>query len=417
MRLSTTLRSTTAAILLTVASATLVHADTARSMSELEFGENGTLFIGDSLGAQILAVETGDTGAPQSPSSPILVEAIDVELARLLDAEPREIHVQDIKANPLSQNVYLAVHVGRSANPRAALVRLVKDTGEFEVLDLVGLPVTSVALPSAPGFDDTLQYGQSERTLTVTDLTWYDGGDDDPTTGEIFVAGVSNEEFASTLRRVAYPFGTGEDPVKVSSVEIYHAAHRQQETRAPIVTSVIHEIDGEPYLIAAYTCTPVAHFPLADLVDGAHVIGTTVAELGFGNAPVDMFVYENPEPLQFLGEGERLLITNDQRSAVSVSIGSIADAEPLTAELGRLTRATGLDQFPLPLTASLQTAPLNPMFTLTLRRNVQTGELNLQSVMTGAFFEVSESIVEFNFEEVPPSSMPSTNSIAYGFEG
>ena len=413
----TTYRSLCAALLLTAATSTLVQAAEPRSMSELEFGENGTLFVGDSLGAQVLAIETGDTAAPQSGGAPVFVEAIDVKLAQLLDAEPRDIHVQDLKANPLSQNVYIAVHVGRSADPRAALVRLVKDTGELEVVDLANASVTAVELPSAPGFEDTLQYGQSERTLTVTDLTWYDGGDADPATGELFVAGVSNEDFASTLRRVAHPFGEGRDAVKVSSVEIYHAAHTRQETRAPIVTSVIHEIEGEPYLFAAYTCTPVAYFKLSELVDGAHVVGTTVAELGFGNAPVDMFVYENPEPLKFLGEGKKLLITNDQRSAVSVSADAIPDATPLSADAGRLTRATGLDQFALPLTASLQTAPLNPMFTLTLRRNVQTGDLNLQSVMTGAFFEVSESIVEFNFPEVPPSGTPSTNPIDYGFEG
>ena len=39
------------------------------------------------------------------------------------------------------------------------------------------------------------------------------------------------------------------------------------------------------------------------------------------------------------------------------------------------------------------------------------------SVVTGAFFEVSESIVEYNWPEVEPSDFPSTNPIDYSLSG
>jgi hypothetical protein len=45
---------------------------------------------------------------------------------------------------------------------------------------------------------ETLEFGQLERNLAITDITYYEG--------EIFVAGVSNEEFASKLRLIRYPF-------------------------------------------------------------------------------------------------------------------------------------------------------------------------------------------------------------------
>lgn len=370
------------------------------SAGALEFGPDGVLFVGDSYGAQLVAIETGDTEPPANPMSIAFVEELDVEIAALLGADPRQIVINDMAVNPLSQNIYLSVHIGRSIDPQPALIRYDRDAGTLEPLDLAALDMTTMDLPNAPAFDDTLQYGQSMRTLTITDLTYYDG--------EVLVAGVSNQEFASTLRRVAYPFT---DTMAISSVEIFHAVHDQQETRAPIVTSLVQELDGVPYLIAAYTCTPLVRFPLADLVDGAHVVGDTIAELGYGNAPVDMLIYQNPEAL---GGGERLMVTNDQRAAVSVSTALLGDAPPLTEPV--LGQTVGLDQFVLPLTGALHTDRLNDQFTVTVRRNVQTGELHLMSMVTGVFFEVSESTAEYNFPGVDPSPTPQTNPIDYGFE-
>lgn len=370
------------------------------SAGALEFGPNGVLFVGDSHGSQLVAIETGDVDPPGDPMSVAYVEELDVDLAALLGTEPQQIVINDMAVNPLSQNIYLSVHVGRSIDPQAAIVRYDRDTGALAPLDLTSLDMSVMALPNAPAFEDTLQYGQSMRTLTITDLTYYGG--------EVLVAGVSNQEFASTLRRVTYPFaGT----MSVSSVEIFHTAHNQQETRAPIVTSLVQEIAGVPYLIAAYTCTPLARFPLADLVDGAHVVGDTIAELGFGNAPVDMLVYQNPA---MLGGGERLLVTNDQRSAVSVSTEMLGDAPALTTPVMGAT--AGLDQFVLPLSGALHTDQLNEQLTVAVRRNVQTGDLHLMSLPTGLFFEVSESIAEYNFPGVAPSPAPQTNPIDYGFE-
>lgn len=395
--------------LITAATASLLLAGPAlaldlRSAGQLEFGADGVLFVADSLGSKVAALETGDVTHAGSPA-PIFVEAIDMEIADLLGAAPNDVVINDMAVNPISQNVYLSVHVGRSVDPRVALVRVDHATGALSEIDLESAEASEVALPSPPGFEDVLQYGQSERTLTATDLTWHPEAGD--AAGELFVAGVSNQDFASTLRRVSYPF---DGTMEMASVEIYHAGHDRQETRAPIVTSVVHEIDGVAYLIAAYTCTPVARFRLSDLVDGAHVIGETVAELGFGNAPVDMFVFETPA---MMGGGEKLLVTNDQRSAVSISTAAIATAEPLSE---RAFGVVGLDQFPLPLTGALHTAKLNERFAVTIRRNVQSGDVNLQSVLNGPFFEVSEFIVESNWPDVPASDFPSTNPVRYGFD-
>jgi len=63
---------------------------------------------------------------------------------------------------------------------------------------------------------------------------------------------------------------------------------RRYETQAPIRTFVPYEIDGREYVLAAYTCTPLVTIPFSDLQPGAKVHGTTIADLGSGNQPLDM---------------------------------------------------------------------------------------------------------------------------------
>ena len=93
--------------------------------------------------------------------------------------------------------------------------------------------------------------------------------------GALLVAGLSNEEFSSKLRRIPFPFG---DEVAANNLEIFHVSHGKWETAAPIRTFVPYD-EGRS-ILASYTCTPVVHFPLADLTPGTKTVGRTVAELG-----------------------------------------------------------------------------------------------------------------------------------------
>lgn len=67
--------------------------------------------------------------------------------------------------------------------------------------------------------------------------------------GELLIAGVSNEEFGSELRRMPFPFN---EKIITSCIEIWHAVHAQYETRAPIITQTVVELDGTATLIAIY---------------------------------------------------------------------------------------------------------------------------------------------------------------------
>jgi hypothetical protein len=132
------------------------------------------------------------------------------------------------------------------------------------------------------------------------------------------------------------------------------------------------------------------------------VVGDTIAELGYGNDPVDMFLYTAPPQL---GGGQRILITNDQRGA-----DTAVAAEPITTAAHH---PTGLDQVSAPLTGALHAAPLNGGYMVVVRRNVQSGDWSLMTLTTGAFFEVAESVAEYNFPNVPDSETTATNPIRY----
>jgi hypothetical protein len=130
------------------------------------------------------------------------------------------------------------------------------------------------------------------RTSTVTDLTFVDG--------QLLVAGASNEEFVSTLRRIPFPFGSDAGS---TSLEIYHVNHGKWETEAPIRTFALYR--GGSGIIASYTCTPLVHFPLADVVDGRHVTGRTVAEFGGANTPIDI--------VSFTRDGNEFVLVSSSR--------------------------------------------------------------------------------------------------------
>jgi hypothetical protein len=139
----------------------------------------------------------------------------------------------------------------------------------------------------------------------------------------LLVAGLSNEEFSSTLRAIPVPFRTVD---RGTSVEIYHGAHGQFETRAPVRTFVPYKVGREQHLLAAYTCTPLVQFALNDLKPGAKIKGKTIAEFGNRNRPLDIIVYQKDGK-------DYLLLANSARGVIKVAAEQITGAESITAKV------------------------------------------------------------------------------------
>ena len=167
---------------------------------------------------------------------------------------------------------------------------------------------TKVDLPNAPAANPKRPRA-TRAPQSITDMAFVDG--------RLYVAGLSNEEFASKLRSVAYPFTTVDGG---TSVEIYHGNHGQFETRSPVYTFVPYKVNGEPNLIAGYLCTPLVKFPVSSLKPGAKVLGTTIAELGNRNRPLDMIVYKKDGK-------EFLLMSNNSRGVMKIPTDGFATAE------------------------------------------------------------------------------------------
>ena len=198
------------------------------------------------------------------------------------------------------------------------------------------MPYTRAALDDAPKSDDdrldvwlddsaedsqvmeiagnTLQIARvALGRSTITDMAWVDGA--------LLVAGSSNEEFC--LAAAAHPVPLHRT-VEGTSLEIYHVDHGKYETASPIRKLV--PFDGGRSILATYTCTPVVHFPVGDLIPDTLVRGRTVAELGPMNQPLSLVAYERD------GQ-EYLLVSGTRHPLLKIPAGSVAGQAPLTEHL------------------------------------------------------------------------------------
>jgi hypothetical protein len=283
-----------------------------KSMGPLAFGPDGILFVADTKAAAIVAIATGDV-KPATGDKLLKVEGINQKIAALLGVAPDQILIEDMVINPVSRNAYISVSRGRGPEAIPVLVR-VKADGQPEVVSLDKVKFSRAELPDAP-VDGMVSQGNRQsnpRRESITDIGYLDG--------RVLIAGLANEEFASTLRAIPFPFKT---VVNGTSVEIYHGAHGRFETRAPVRTFAPFKIGKEDHLLAAYTCTPLVQFPVNELKPGAKIMGKAIAELGNRNRPLDMIVYQKDGK-------DYLLLANNSRGIMKISPAEIEKASSIT---------------------------------------------------------------------------------------
>ena len=323
----------------------------------LTFGPDGILFIADNRGASIYALEMGDRLSGNT-SGTKNIAGIDQKIAALLGTDAREIQINDLAINPDSKNAFISVSRGRGANAMPALLR-VDGAGEIDVISLSDVKYTRVALPNAPDAEPRAR--RDPRAQSITDMAYVDG--------RLFIAGLSNEEFSSKLRSVPFPFSNIDQG---ASVEIWHAAHGQFETHSPVYTFVPYDISGEQHLIAGYLCTPLVKFPIGDLEPGSKVMGTTIAELGNRNRPLDMIVYQK-------GGKDFLLMSNTSRGVMKIPTDNFGSQAGLTDPVSgggtagvayeTVSQMTGVEQLDL----------LDGQHAIVIARN-DSGVVNLEAV-------------------------------------
>jgi hypothetical protein len=312
-----TLLKTLAAACLTAAavfSAAIPDATTGnvqlKSAGALAFGNDGVLFIGDSLAGSVIAIDTRDT--KKSATAPGLdIKGINEKAAALLGTTPDQILINDVKVNPISKNVYLSVSRGKGPEAIPVILR-VDAAGKLSEFSLDNVAYASASLADAPASKPGTR-GGDPRNDAITEIAFVNGN--------VLVAGLSNQEFASDLRSIPFPF-KGE--AEGAGIKMYHGSHGRYETQSPIRTFVSYKIGNQEYLLAAYTCTPLVKIPVSELKAGAKVEGTTIAELGAGNRPLDLIAYRK-------GNHDYLLLANSARGVMKLDAANLEQYQPILA--------------------------------------------------------------------------------------
>jgi len=276
-----------------------------KSAGPLAFGPNGILLIGDPQGAAVYAVDTGDRTMTAGPA--YKMAKVEDRIAGALGTAGTDVAIADVAVNPASGLVYFSVGRGRGPQATPVLLKL-NHQGEFSEVPLKDVKCAKASLPNP-------STKVRKPADVLTGLAYVDG--------KVYVAAMSNEEFSSQFRVIPFPF---DGEAKGASVEIFHGSHGRIETNSPIRSFTPYEIAGSAHLLASYTCTPLVKIPISELKPGAKVKGTTVAELGNRNTPLDMVVYNK-------GGKDYLLMINDNRGVMKIDLSQIGTIDGINARV------------------------------------------------------------------------------------
>lgn len=156
-----------------------------RSLSALAFGPEGVLFVGDSKGGGVFAIDLGPREA-REVKGPKEITDVEGKLAALLGATAADMMIHDLAVDPISKRAYLAVSRGRAGwngqwllpndvADASVLVRL-DDTGRPEAVDLSSVRFARVALPNPVDAAKKVPWKDvSLRADTITDMAYADG--------------------------------------------------------------------------------------------------------------------------------------------------------------------------------------------------------------------------------------------------
>lgn len=327
-----------------------------KSLTSITFSKDGVLFLADPLGMKIYALDEKHSNTEKVQN--LEVAGIDEKIAALLGVNTKDVKIEDMAVNPTSQEVYLAV-TRRGSALQPAIVKVDKH-GKLSAFNLSNVNYYETSLSDVPSKSPHQYF---PLTSAITDMAFIDG--------ELYVSGLSGEEFSSKLRRLAYPFTAGANTVQL---EIFHPSHDRFETNSPIETFLPFPVNGKTHIVAGYGCAPLAKFPLAEVKTKDQLRGVTVAELGGGNRPLDM--------ISFKDDGvDYILIANSDRTLMQISSEDLDKQEPVVKGPTRVPpyASTGVKYLSIAEIGIMQLDDYNDQNYLVVQRNMNDGTLNLTS--------------------------------------
>lgn len=331
---------------------------TLKSLTSIAFNKDGTLFLADPLGAHLYAVET--KAGTQTVAEKVNVGNIDEKLAALLGVQAKDIKIEDMAVHPQSHEIYIALT--RHTAPAQSVIVKVDPQGKLHAVSLTDVSYYETTLTDVPAPGSKLPKEWMTLNLAVTDMAFVDG--------ELFVAGLSGEQFSSKLRRFSYPFSNKSQAVQL---EIFHTSHDIYETSSPIQTFLAFPINGQPHILAGYGCSPLAKFSLQEIRSKSQMRGVTLAELGGGNRPLDMIAYKK--------EGkDYVLIANSDRTLMRMSSDDLDKGTALTTVVPGAYVDAGVNYLSIAEVGIMQLDDYNDKSFIVIKRDIDDGSLNLRSM-------------------------------------
>ncbi len=311
-----------------------------RSISVLHFNTEGILFVGDSKGGSVFAIQLNEKKAAAPENAPQLKD-IEKTIAALTGAKSEDILIHDMAVSPLSHDVYLAVSRGRAKWVRewqlpnnvddARLLFRTKLDGTIEEVPLQNILFAQAKIPN-PVNDTSALSWQRDVKLRTDAITCIQFDND-----KVYISGLSNENFQAAMWIIPYPFTKD---ISATTLEIYHGAHGQYETDSPIRSFIVYNLKDGPHILASYLCTPLVTFPVSNLENGKHIRGKTVAEFGSNNFPIDMVTStNNGKEFIVMANSNLPLIVFDPKDINNVKEGITKEVEGYAAGLAHTKRS------------------------------------------------------------------------------
>ena len=290
-----------------------------KSAGPLAFGPDGILFVGDTQGAALFAIDTGDRDRRPPRRAPIKVEDLGGEgRRRCSGTDPKQVMINDLAVNPVSGKAYLSVSRGRGPDAVAGDPpgRRATASSTRSRWRTSGSPRPRSPTPRRRR--RRRRRASRSAAESITDLAYVDG--------RVFVAG--------PVERGVLVAAAG-DPVPVHRRG--RRRRRSRSTTARTAGSRPSRRSGRSSPTrsrASPTCWPPtparrwSRSPSPSSRPGAHVKGTTIAELGNRNRPLDMIVYQKDGK-------DYLLLANSSRGVMKIPTEGADTAEPITSPVRR----------------------------------------------------------------------------------
>ncbi|MEM9192413.1 MAG: hypothetical protein AAGF12_24785 [Myxococcota bacterium] len=364
---------------------------TVRSISAMVLAPDGRLVVADWRSGLLHVLELPDTPSNDAPRR-YNIRDLDIQLGTLVGVRPESVRVSALVHQADLHRVVLAVTAPQSAAKTVHLVVGDAD-GSFRSFDPSALRISSIGIEDLP--PDVRIWDRFEtRSFTVTDMMFYEGS--------LLLTGLANSSFVSTFRRVHYPF-RGTTVAAGTSLEMFHPIHDQLETRAPIRAFTVIDVEGEPTLLGAYTCTPLVTVPLAELRAEARVRAKTVAELGFAGTPLAVIPFDLERDGQ---TSSWVLVANSSKTADLLRLEDVRE-NARGPGLSKMVHApfevqAGIRSLAMPITGVQRLVDQDARCFLALRRAVDSSRLELVSIGKGDFFRLTDFVTEYDFPNYAP---------------